>query len=252
MFFLLSKSLLFIALPLNWIIGLGFYTLFCKNEQRRKKMMILNLFMLIFFTNPILVNEALTLWEIAPIPLKEVKNYDVGIVLTGFTQDMRSPKDRIYFEKGADRLMHAVKLYRLGKIRKIMISGASEFDWKGGVKSEITRSLKDVLLDCGIPNEDILVENSSKNTYENAIFSTKILTTDFANQRFLLITSAFHLRRAKACFDKAGLKTDMFACDFYSTDRNAYFLPDPQELEDWNRLIKEWIGFVVYWAKGWV
>ena len=55
-----------------------------------------------------------------------------------------------------------------------------------------------------IAKADILIENDSRNTYENAVNSAKMLNTSYPNGRLLLVTSAFHMRRSLACFRKTG------------------------------------------------
>ena len=83
------------------------------------------------------------------------------------------------------------------------------------------RLLAKVLADCQVPEEDIILEEKARNTYENALYSQKILTKIFPNQTYLLITSAFHTPRALACFRKQQLKVKAFSTDFYSFDRNV-------------------------------
>src|SRR5258706_7873052 len=80
--------------------------------------------------------------------------------------------------------------------------------------------VKKFLVEIGIPPEDIIIENKSNNTYENAIFTKEILQRDFPNGRFLLFTAAFHMRRAVACFKKVGMEVTPYGTDRYSGPRN--------------------------------
>jgi len=250
MFFILSKTLYFIGLPFSWLCFLLLFMFFTKNALYKRRAMRLVLLLFFVFTNPFLVNEAFLAWEIAPTAFKNVKKYDVALVLTGVTQDYKSPKDRIYFEKGADRILHAIRLYKEKKVRKILISGA-EYDLLGQ-KLNAERHLASIFLMAGIPSEDIIREDKSKNTHENAIFSAKILQKEFPKQKYILISSAFHLRRAKACFAKAGIEADTFSTDFYSTDITAVIIPSEKAFEKWHILFKEWIGFAVYAFRGYL
>ncbi len=72
----------------------------------------------------------------------------------------------------------------------------------------------------------------------------------------MLITSAFHMKRAKGCFDKVGLRTVTFPTDYYSHDIKydipSLLFPDPYSLEYWTKLFKEWIGIIAYKLIGYI
>jgi uncharacterized SAM-binding protein YcdF (DUF218 family) len=248
MFFILSKILDFLLQPILWVLLFLALGLWWRNSKIRQRFLLIAFALLVFFTNPFLINEAWLAWEIPPTPLKNMPVYDAGILLTGVTHSDKSPHDRVYFNKGADRVLHTLLLYREGKIGKIIISGGS-----GAIlKKESTEAaeLRKTLLFSGVPDSVIIVEDKSRNTRENALFTRKLLELHPEIRKTILITSAFHLRRAEGCFRKAGLQPDIFATDFYSSDRK--FTPDnliiPQEnaLANWNRLLHEMAGYLMY------
>lgn len=253
MLFLLSKTLYLLFLPFTWIFLLILWTGLTKSRRQRKIAIRLTILCLIIFTNPALQNQAFLCWEIPPTLFQDISEneYDVGIVLTGFSQPYKSPTDRVHFLKGSGRLLHAVRLYKEKKIKKILVSGTSDFDMTG---NEINpeRSLKNVFLYCGVPEKDLILEPKSKNTHENAVNSAQILNENFPNQNYLLITSAFHMRRAKACFDHEKIPTTVFSTDFYSVDATAKIIPSPRVLMQWHILFKEWIGIVAYRFLGYI
>ena len=76
------------------------------------------------------------------------------------------------------------------------------------------------------------------------------------SQEFVLITSAFHMTRAKGCFDKVGLKTVTFPVDYYSHevkfDIPALIFPNADSISQWHKLIKEWIGITIYSLVGYL
>jgi uncharacterized SAM-binding protein YcdF (DUF218 family) len=261
MFFTLSKTLYFIALPTTWLFLCLVYLIFSKHEQRKKRLRWWFIGGLLFFTNSFITNELFLWWEQPPTYFAAIKpnQYDVAIVLTGVTSDYKSPKDRIYFHRGADRVLHTVRLFKEGKIKKILISGA-EFS-RGGELSNTDRSLKQVFLLCGVPDSVIFTEMQSRNTYENAIFSAKIIEKQFPKGKCLLVTSAFHVRRARACFEKAGIGVDAFSTDFYAGDRSSLsdldmvalveiLTPTVDALGRWNIFIKEILGYITYKVLG--
>ena len=108
---------------------------------------------------------------------------------------------------------------------------------------------------CGVDPNDIIIESASRNTRENAFLVRDLLNSD--SSKIILMTSAFHMRRAEGCFRKIGLEVTGFSTDFYTAipkDRFGFdaFLPSPITLANWNFLIKEWIGYVVYWIIGYI
>ena len=110
--------------------------------------------------------------------------------------------------------------------------------------------MRDYLLANKIPIADIIIENRSRNTIENAMNSAEILKEKYNKGSFLLITSANHMRRAQLCFNKANLEITAFPTDcttsYRSTGYNYILLPRVEALERWQDLIHEWIGYIVY------
>jgi uncharacterized SAM-binding protein YcdF (DUF218 family) len=109
----------------------------------------------------------------------------------------------------------------------------------------------------GVPEEDILLETEARNTYENALLAGEIIRKKFPQAPVLLITSAFHMRRASACFKKQGLLFDTFPGDYYSRGRRKYgltdfLLPQQEALLLWSKLFKEWMGMVAYKMAGYI
>jgi uncharacterized SAM-binding protein YcdF (DUF218 family) len=254
MFFILSKTLYFIFLPLPWITALFIYSLFSKNKKRKFLCFKIGLVLLIFFSNRFIVNEALLAWEIEPVIFSEVKNYNVGIVLTGVTNSRQTIRDRVNFDKGADRVLHTIQLYRLGKIKKILITGGSGL--LNGDSITEAEDLAKVFLMCGIPKQDLILENKSVNTRENALFTKELIDHENLKGRFLLITSAFHMRRAHLCFSKAKLNVDVFPVDFYTEQRrftpDFILIPNEQALSKWTILSHEIVGIITYKIMGYI
>ena len=100
----------------------------------------------------------------------------------------------------ADRLVHAVALYKAGKAPVILVTGGSA----QGDRSE-AQVMRDILEVMGVPRGVILMEERSRNTHDNAVYSTELLQQREL-RRILLVTSAFHMRRALALFEGRGLE----------------------------------------------
>ena len=108
----------------------------------------------------------------------------------------------------------------------------------------------------GVPEQDLSIENQSRNTYESAVEVKKMLPDSVKADDCLLITSSFHMRRSLACYKKADMTMDTFTTDFYSHERNFYpnslLIPSQDAIVFWQKLIKEWVGFTAYKMAGYV
>ncbi|GAB4124796.1 MAG: hypothetical protein OHK0045_02500 [Raineya sp.] len=237
-------------MPLTWILACLLLSVFLKKASKKKRFFRIGLGLLLFFTNPFFINEGLLAWEIPPTKINALAKYDVGIILTGISNAQKEPKDRLYLNKGGDRLIHTLQLYKMGKIKKILISGGHFFENDIHEGKEI----KNILVLAGVAESDIILEDKSLNTRENALFSAQILKEKFPAQSYLLITSAFHLRRAKACFERVGIRVETFSVDFYSQNRSwlpsHWLAPNEKSLYYWYVLIHEIVGYAVYKALG--
>ena len=226
-----------------------------KKRSIRVKFFILGLAYLFFFSNRFIANEVLLLWEIPPTPYENITgDYYAGIVMGGVTNSEKTPRDRVYFSKGADRITHAYQLYKLGKIRKILVSGGSS---KLGVfEYKEADNLYNYLILCGMDTADIILENHARNTYENALYSSQILEEESPGKKHLVITSGFHLKRSLLCFRKLGMEVDGFSTDFYTKDRtfnlNMMLIPDPSAFSDWHLIIHEILGLLSYKIAGYI
>lgn len=254
MFFLLSKILAFLITPFTWIIGVLIFAYFTKNKRRRKKALLWALGLFLFFSNTIIFEEFMRIWEVDGKKYSDIETYDVGIVLGGMIE-YNNDLERISFKHSTDRLLQAVRLYKYGKIKKILISGDSGNLIEDGLDE--ARELKQYLTELGIPSEDIITEDKSINTYENAKFTVDLLKTDYPqHKKFLLITSGFHLKRAIACFNKQGLEFDHFATDAITGDRyytfDRIFQPKLGILGAWRILNHEIFGYLTYWFVGYI
>ncbi|MCS7020160.1 MAG: YdcF family protein [Cytophagales bacterium] len=208
--------------------------------------------------NPWIANEVLLKWEVPPTRFSDIPagKYDAAIVLMGMTQDNKSPKDRVYFMRGADRLLYAIRLYKEGKVKKIIISGAY-IDKLSTIAAKGANNVVSICKMAGIPDEAILTDEASLNTYENARYTAQLLQIhNISFSKCILITSAFHMRRALLCFQKQGIVAQPFTADFYSEDRffdtGRMLIPSAAAIDRWNILLKEWTGIVVYWAMGYL
>jgi uncharacterized SAM-binding protein YcdF (DUF218 family) len=255
MFFILSKTVGLLLNPLILLLALLLPGVLLKKPLLKRVFLGLFTFFFLLFSNPFLTNEVMLWWEVPPIPYRKLPTtFDAAIVLSGVTASDKGPYDRVHLHKGGDRIMHAVQLYKLGLAKNILITGGSGILEADSI-SESER-MRRVMLLSGIPTDHIILEEASRNTFENAQFTKQLLDKRFPQGQFLLVTSAFHMRRSQACFQKAGVEALSFSTDFYSMDtpyRVEHFLiPYAEAIATWSKLLKEWFGLLTYKLMGYI
>lgn len=199
-------------------------------------------------------------WEERTITIKDIDQpYDIGILLGGYSKSTKEVLDTNHLfllNSSASRLTQAVELYKLGKLKKLLLSGGNGNILQEGVAE--AENAKRYLIRLGIPEAAIIIEPKSRNTRENALFTKEILQKEnsIAGKQLLLITSAFHMYRAEKCFTKIGLNTTPFSVDFHARTSFSFqpsdLVPSPKAIEDWQLLIKEWVGTGVYRLRGYI
>ena len=252
MFFYLSKILFFFTTPIVWIFGLFLWGMLTKKPVRKKRMLWASLICFYFFSNAFITDEFVRAYEDRSTTYSDItETYDVVIVLGGFS-NFDAEQDLVQFHSSTDRLMAGIKLYKTGKAKKLMISSGSGQVMKPDEKEALY--LEKYLLEIGIPTEDLIIESESKNTKENAVLCAEILNKKYKKGNYLLVTSAFHMPRAKRCFKKAGLAITPFSVDHQAGPRkyllDHLFIPNVDSLRRWQMLIKEWLGLITYKMMG--
>ncbi len=255
MFFILSKTLNILVLPLTMVVGFFLLSVIIKKQPWKKRFFWTGFVLLLFFSNHFISNSIMRAWEIETKAFDEMRPYQMGIVLTGATQAFLKPDDRVYFQRGADRVTHTIQLYKLGLIKKILISGGNGL--LIAVEEPEANKFQRVMLMAGVSEQDIIIENKTRNTYESAVAVKKVMDSlQYKAEDCLLITSAFHMRRSLACYRKAGLNVESFTTDFYAQHGQFFltslFVPTLQSFIIWEKLLKEWTGFVAYKLAGYI
>lgn len=254
MFYFLSKAIDFIVMPFSIIFFMLAYAFFTKSNQRRRLVLGLATVSLYLMSNSYLVMKALNAWEYRLINISQVKKtYDVGILLSGGLTLNSTPRQyNAAMGDHGDRVLQAFQLYKSGKIKKILITGRSSPEFMAIGRGE-TRQAASLLVSWGIPAQNIIFEERARNTRENAVFSARILKKMFPDGEYLLITSAFHMRRSAGCFEKAGIKTHQFPADFHGGYNKMVLqklIPDPDAFAYFCSLWHEVVGYIAYKAMG--
>lgn len=245
MFFIFSKLLLILFVPLNWILAAFITALITKRPKKKRLFFKIAFILLVVFTNPYLLDVIGSSWNIKNGALANNKTYSCVIVLGGFASE--GAKGVGYFNGASDRFIQGFKLLSVHKAAHILISGGN-----GGIVNDGFREsdwVKNQLRLFNVPDSSIIVEDNSRNTLENAAFSKLILQKGKLQPPFILVTSAFHMRRSLGVFKKADIDVIPYSCNFLTGGKTFAFLklvPDANVLSTWNIYIKEFVGTVVY------
>ncbi len=232
------------------------YGLVGKNPKRKRRALRIAVGMLFIISNPIIGNFVAKTYEAKGVAVASLTSqYDYAIVLGGFA-NLASPydDDRLNLNFSANRLSQTIDLYHQGKIKKIVLSGGNG-NVLGNQENEAVNAFA-YLRRIGIPDENIIIDKKSRNTYENFKYSKELLKNGKDSANILVITSAFHVPRSRLIAKKAGVACDFFPTGFFFKDwelaPSAIIIPDVDNIKMWQVMIKEWFGLVAYKMKGYI
>lgn len=244
MFFILSKFAYFFIAPLNWIVALLLWLFFAKSQKTKKRLSIVIIVLILFFGNEVIYTRLVTAWQARPVQINKLGKYEAGILLGGLSSFDKYGNG--FLNSSTDRLVEIAVLYKEEKIKKIIISGGSVYKDR---PKEADFLYKELLL-LGIPQKDLIIENHSRTTFENAMYTKQIVDSLKLHPPFILVTSAMHIPRAEKVFTKAGLHVIAFPSDYHVLDKkfyiDDYILPDIRVINDWAYFLKELIGILGY------
>ena len=103
-------------------------------------------------------------------------------------------------ERAIERALAAAELYRAGRVKAVLASGGVEWEYNGEMISEADL-MKRVMIEAGVPEESILVDNEARTTVENMICSTLVINRTVKISRtesVIIVTSLFHMQRSLA------------------------------------------------------
>jgi uncharacterized SAM-binding protein YcdF (DUF218 family) len=200
--FIITKTLLFLLLPPTSILALmllGF--LLIRSHRFLGRLLITAAFVLLYSLSISPVSDALIApleADYRPLDVKSIKA-DVIVVLGSGAIDLSALGLEPMPNKGSlERTVAAVKLYRSLHI-PIMITGGAGDPARPQLSD--AAPMARIAMELGVPKKDISVDNASFNT----LASARNMKAAFAGKRMVLVTSAYHLKRSVALFQKQGL-----------------------------------------------
>ena len=178
-----------------------------------------------------------------PIPISSIKENDAIVVLSGMVRKVGNNKHSTYEFNDPDRFFAGIDLIKQSKSDKLIFT-AGQLPWTVNGLPE-GYILKENAISLGVPGV-ILVTEKVKNTYEESVAVTKIISN---SSSIILVTSAFHMDRSKYLFEKQGFKVTPYPVDFKTYIQKQTimsFLPKLEALNQTSLFIRENIGRLYY------
>ena len=252
----LSKVLPYAIYPLTWCLGLGVLGLIVVQRRRRRAGIMLiaaGFAILCVAASPVTANWLYSRLEqqFPAKPIAELPNVDVIVLLGGVLRLPLPPRTDFELTGTSSRIRYAAQLYRAGRAPNILVSGGNVFD-QAGVHSEAFY-VRSFLGELGVPAEVVEIEAQSRNTYQNAVETSRILERR-GWRSLLLVTSAAHMPRAYGVFQSRAVEvvpapTD-FQVDRYAQPRVLDWLPTVAALGRTTAALHEYLGQLVYRLRG--
>jgi uncharacterized SAM-binding protein YcdF (DUF218 family) len=255
LFFALSKTLGYLLLPSNFLIGLGLFgalLLLTRFARAGRRLMATSLVLLAICAYSPLANFLLYPLE-QRFPKWDVSrgNPDGIIVLGGpLDADLSAAHGVPVISGAGDRLIGAATLaLRYPNARIIYTGGSPNLLSNDAREADYATALFQGL---GIPQSQLTMERDSRNTKENAEF-TKAIAKPKRGERWLLVTSAYHMPRSVGLFRKAGFAVEAYPVDWKvgtSEDLFKYYLVGSNGLQLVDIAVREWLGLIAYRLAG--
>jgi len=255
MFFVLSKTLGLLSVPSNILILLGLVgavlllTRFARTGRRLVAVSVL----LIAICGFLPVGQALTLILEDRFPRWDAsRGAPDGIIILGgaLNSDLTEVRGQFSFNGDAERFTEAAALARRYPSARIFFSGGTGNLNLASLPE--ARYVVPLLESFGIPASRIALEGRSRNTQENARFTLEMVKPK-PGERWLLVTSAFHMPRSVGCFRNVGFEVEAYPVAWHTfgqTDLVSLNGRISDGLRHTDIAMREWIGLLVYWLTG--
>ncbi len=219
--------------------------------KNKKKLIYIAIGVLYILSTPIFSNNFFKLVEGSEYrkPISAIDSADAIVVLSGMLE-INEVGDSTYIEWGdPDRFFGGIALLKAGKAQKLVFTGG-KMPWDKAKKTE-GEVLKEYAISNGILSEKIFVSKDVENTADEAVAVKELISPC---KRIILVTSAYHMYRAKRLFEKQGFEVIPYKVDYKASRNNTTtlidFLPSAINLELTEIGIREIIGRIYYIIKG--
>ncbi len=226
MYFIVSKTLLFCTLPSNLLILVtiaGTIMVFTKQVRVGRALLLVSMLAIVVLgLSPVskllfyVLENRFPAWDAnGPAP--------TGFIILGgaIDPDISAARKNVALTEGAERLTVVPELARRYPDARIIYTGGNASLFGGPL--EATYAVR-LLTSFGISPQRIETEARSRNTLENAVY-TKVIAAPKPGERWVVITSAFHMPRAMAAFRGVGFNVEAFPVDWQTGDGSSLLWP---------------------------
>ncbi|MEA3428477.1 MAG: envelope biogenesis factor ElyC [Thermodesulfobacteriota bacterium] len=251
--FLFKKIVAPLFFPLSIILEiliLGIFLLWFTGRQKTGKMVVFaGVLLLALFSYTSMSEVCLRPLEYKYPPLVDLHQFsDVKWVVVlggGHNSDSNLPVTSQISESSLSRLVEGIRIHRLLPKSKLILSGGGVYDPMS--ESKVMADVAEVM---GIGGNKVVLEELSKDTKDQARLIHKIV----GDERFILVTSASHIPRSMALFQKSGMKPIAAPADYSVKKRHrispGVFFPNADSLRKMERVFYEYLGLGWAWLLG--
>jgi uncharacterized SAM-binding protein YcdF (DUF218 family) len=256
LFFVLSKTLGVILLPTNFLIGIGcFGAILLATRFARFGRRLLIASVLLF---AVCGFSPLGNWLLYPLeqrfpPWDGARGAPDGIVVLGggIESDVSAARGVAAFSSSAGRIIAGAALAHRYPNARIVYSGGNANLVSNDKAKEADYAVA-VFESLGISRDRVISERTSRNTFENAEFA-KSVAAPKNGERWLLVTSAYHMPRSIGIFRKVGFDVEPYPTDWRiagTADLLNFSVRSIEILGRTELALREWMGLVAYWITG--
>jgi uncharacterized SAM-binding protein YcdF (DUF218 family) len=255
MFFIFSKILGFFALPSDdaaTLVALGVILLFTRFKRTGRALAAVGIVLLLIAGLTPFGNALMLSLEQRFPPWDAARGAPTGIVVLGgaIGAELSAARGTTDLNESAERITATAALaLKYPQARIIYSGGNARLVLTGGIEADYAADLFESL---GIPRARLEAERRSRNTIENAVFSMAIAKPK-PGERWLLVTSAYHMPRAMGVFRHVGFAVEAYPVDWRTRGRIDLVMPMESVTAGLRRTdtaVHEWVGLFAYWATG--
>ena len=223
--------------------------------RKKTKFVYASIVFLVVLSNGVFSN---TLWRLLEYPWKRldyshVDSSDGIVVLSGGGVHFPFEDKKIIEWNDPDRFLAGIDLYKANKSNRLIFTGGIN-PLIPGLPPEGDIYIREAL-SMGIPKKDLFTTYPISNTLQEAKAIKKLLNDEISasQKKVILVTSAFHMNRAKRVFEREGIIVLPYPVDFRSNENFSLLLRNPlmwipksSSLDKSSRAIREIIGRIIY------
>lgn len=255
MFFAVSKTVGYLGIPSTFLIGIGLLgaiLLLTRFARFGRRLMVASLLLLAICGFSPLANFVLYPLEQRFPKWDASRGAPDGIIVLGGPLDanLSAAHGVPVISGAADRIIGAATLaHRYPNARLVYTGGSPNLISSEAREADYATALFQGL---GIPKSRLTMERQSRNTRENAEFSREIVKPK-PGERWLLVTSAYHMPRSMGLFRKAGFPVEAYPVDWKvgtEEDLFKYYVTANDGLQLVDIGVREWLGLIAYRIAG--